>query len=243
MVASIRTIRRLAPHGRGFTLTEVLIAVAIFGVGLTMAAALFPAAIKESERSFSSQIGAIVAQNGLSTAKAVLKPNDIAGPALAVLSDEDIGNPKIAPSVLRYAEDANMGTVVLGRKLADNDFQLVSVSYKKTGGGKAKCVDYTASEEAQFIVVDGVWHFQIDLNNSPGKPRLMKDMPIIRADTGEFVRIRTVEISGTVYKGVVDYALDAQDQVGKTYWTVVSDADADVCPALSVMTTRTSLKQ
>lgn len=56
----------------GFTLLELLIAIGILAVGGAMAAALFPAAIKENQRANSSVIGRIICENGLCNVKIAL---------------------------------------------------------------------------------------------------------------------------------------------------------------------------
>jgi prepilin-type N-terminal cleavage/methylation domain-containing protein len=78
--ANDRTWSMAANNGRhgtrrlqttGFTLTELMIAIAIFGIGLAMAAALFPAAIKQNQSSVNNVMGSIICQNGLATVKAL----------------------------------------------------------------------------------------------------------------------------------------------------------------------------
>lgn len=68
------TGNRAMPPGRtsrrGFTLAEMIIALGILGVGLTMASALFPTAIKQDAITFQDTIGSMIAQNGLAVAKA-----------------------------------------------------------------------------------------------------------------------------------------------------------------------------
>lgn len=58
---------------RGFTLTEVLIALGIMGIGLTMVSAMFPAAIKQEIVSHNNNIGGQVAKNGIAVAKSILR--------------------------------------------------------------------------------------------------------------------------------------------------------------------------
>ncbi|MBN1942400.1 MAG: prepilin-type N-terminal cleavage/methylation domain-containing protein [Phycisphaerae bacterium] len=55
---------------KAFTLMELLIAIGILAVGGAMAAALFPAAIKENQSSYNDTLGSIICQNGLATIKA-----------------------------------------------------------------------------------------------------------------------------------------------------------------------------
>jgi len=56
---------------RGFTLAEVLIALGVLAVGLTMSAALFPAAIIETEKSVNASIGTLICDNAVLAAKRI----------------------------------------------------------------------------------------------------------------------------------------------------------------------------
>lgn len=71
---------RLAPPGRarprGFSLVELMISIGILGVGLAMAAALFPAAIIENQQSANDILGTIMCENALAVVKAKIKAND-----------------------------------------------------------------------------------------------------------------------------------------------------------------------
>ncbi len=55
---------------RGFSLTELMISIGILAVGLTMAGALFPAAMQANRRSVQDVLGSIICENGLAVAKA-----------------------------------------------------------------------------------------------------------------------------------------------------------------------------
>ncbi len=72
---------------RGFTLAEILIALGILGVGLTMTAMLFPVGIKQAEDSARASNGALLCEVGLNTARMMLvhlPPDDPDGPGVKV---------------------------------------------------------------------------------------------------------------------------------------------------------------
>lgn len=56
----------------GFTLMEILIALSIFGVGLAMAAALFPAAVGEHEKAVEYTLSTMMCNNAIAQAKSQL---------------------------------------------------------------------------------------------------------------------------------------------------------------------------
>ena len=68
---------------RGFTLTEVLMAVGILGVGLTMVASIFPVAVDQSRLSRDQTYAALCARSGAAMIR--IMRNDI----LAALRDRD----------------------------------------------------------------------------------------------------------------------------------------------------------
>jgi prepilin-type N-terminal cleavage/methylation domain-containing protein len=58
---------------KGYSLIELMIAIGIMGVGLVMAAALFPAGIRETELSRNDTLGTMIADNGVALLKAKLR--------------------------------------------------------------------------------------------------------------------------------------------------------------------------
>ncbi len=140
-----------------FTLVEVLIAIAILGVGITMAAALFPTAIKQNQRSANDTIGMIVAKNALAVVKAKVTATaatlgdsfeDIGTAPLDLLTEADLTYPVPRQPAGYFDGDAGeprdwegvplrpvalRGAVVLARRFDPNrnDFQLVIVSFAK----------------------------------------------------------------------------------------------------------------
>ncbi|MHC4320369.1 MAG: type IV pilus modification PilV family protein [Planctomycetota bacterium] len=68
-------IRAIQPR-RAFSLTEVLLAIFILGIGVIAVAALFPAGIAQQRQSVDDIIGPIVANNALSVLRLKLEPDD-----------------------------------------------------------------------------------------------------------------------------------------------------------------------
>jgi prepilin-type N-terminal cleavage/methylation domain-containing protein len=72
-------IYQQTPHARnrsGFSLVEVMLALGIMAVGLTMAMAIFPVAVKENETSFDDVISSIMLENALAMAPNLLSLGD-----------------------------------------------------------------------------------------------------------------------------------------------------------------------
>ena len=124
--------RRLA-----FTMIELMIAIAILGVGLAMIAAIFPTAIKENQISFDHTIGTIICENGLDVATTMLKPTDFTS-EIIVLADETheglIGrrsqhHPQGTDEADIDPDKKLQGFVVLGRKIL---MQASDGSWKET---------------------------------------------------------------------------------------------------------------
>lgn len=139
-------VRRLRP-ARGLTLAEVLISVVIFGIGLTMVAGIFPAALKLNRRSTDDVIGTLIGQNALSVAQVRLTHQQLVDEGIdenmTRLDDMTIGGQTLIserdrtyPRPQDSSEESTMGWLLLGRKInsdddEDNDYLLVAVAYRK----------------------------------------------------------------------------------------------------------------
>jgi len=81
----MKTDPRDASARGGFSMAELVIAMGIMGIGLAMAAAIFPAALKQTEGSYNDLVGTMIAENGLAVARnrlAHLEWDPDAAPAL-----------------------------------------------------------------------------------------------------------------------------------------------------------------
>lgn len=76
MLRTTTRTTRIPSRRRGFSLAEVLLALAILGVGLISIAALFPAGIAQQRRSQDALYGPIVAANALDIIRSKMAPGD-----------------------------------------------------------------------------------------------------------------------------------------------------------------------
>lgn len=149
-----RTARMAVPR-RGYSLAELVLALGVLAIGMTMAAALFPAAIKLNELSTRDSIGTIVATNGLAIAQAVLKSADV--PNANLQSLENVGEFQTKPWLLQYPAEPNdgpttRGCLVLARPL-NGTYQLVIISYDKySANNEVKARNVTFSVEGETAV-------------------------------------------------------------------------------------------
>jgi len=143
------------PFAQAFTLAELLIAIAILGVCISLGATLFPLAIRTHAESVGNTIGMLIAENALTVAKTVLTDADVpagnvvipVATALPALSSYAFYYPAITTSPPAALPDTAewvwvggvpyprtlTGTVVLARRIAPgrNDYQLIAIACEK----------------------------------------------------------------------------------------------------------------
>ncbi len=110
----------------GFSLTELLIAIGVLGIGLGMIAALFVTGLAQVRMSLSDSEGGMVAANGIAVAKMFLKPG----------VDVDTGT----------ASGGSANTLTTAKQWVANEFQDCHV--KITGGagiGQVRAIDSNTS--------------------------------------------------------------------------------------------------
>ncbi|MFP4106421.1 MAG: prepilin-type N-terminal cleavage/methylation domain-containing protein [Phycisphaerae bacterium] len=142
--------RHRRPARRGFSLSELMIALGIFAVGLTTGMALFPAALKNSEKSTRKYNASVVGRNGLAIAQAKLTHplwDSGAHPDLEVIDSKVNPGDRVYPI---YEDPSSIedsqrrkGFILLARSMdnpaspvpgdyqAPNDYQLVAVAFNK----------------------------------------------------------------------------------------------------------------
>jgi prepilin-type N-terminal cleavage/methylation domain-containing protein len=214
---------------RGFTLAELLIAVAILGVGLSMIATVFPAAMRENQRSTDDVLGSIICQNGLAVVKArfthATGPTNLGLEPLAMGTDE------------YYPEDdsaSGMGFLVLARRYAAdaNDYQFVMVAYRKRADSSVGFY-YTRGNISGFGETSKVLIDQNPGNIQTGTPLIV----YAGANKGEWGKVVSWDPSSST--AVLDRQLTPGTSV---YMRCVREPGSDESPAIGMLLTRTSLR-
>lgn len=220
----------------GFTLMEVMFAIGIMGIGMVMVASLFPAAIRESNTSYSKTLGTLVAKNGLAVAKAAVSGGSRPGTIMAILADENTTT-ILSKKSQHYQElddddlatgDLIEGFVILGKQMqsSENDYLLFSIAY-------ARPVGRTVSAE-QVSVGSATDSNTLTVNS--GSSDLRNRSPIIFATDNSYATI--IQVSGNTI------TLDREVTVSAQQAFVIVEsgtATGDDSPALAVISTRTAL--
>jgi prepilin-type N-terminal cleavage/methylation domain-containing protein len=225
---------------RAFSLTELLIALGIMAIGLSMAAALFPTAIKLNEQSGQDSIGTIIAENGLAVAqiqgaaiRAILAPDPNSG-----LIPIDGNNCTVFssasgdPNLLLYRPDPNSttttrGFVILGRKLSAADpngpAQLVIVSYDKRSSAN--------TVTASLVTITGSPTTTVTWDATPPVP-VPVGSPLILASTGAYARIIDANANGQ--DAVLDHAVPGMAADNHAF-VIVENGVTGRSPAMTVV--------
>lgn len=255
---STRPISRRGPGG--FTLLEVMIALAIMGIGMTTAAALFVAAIKENENSFNNSIGTIVCENAIATAQTMLTPGNVTWTNdLEVIADE------LKIDVIPLADqhyprgNPRTGFVLLGRQIAagptDPDpltYQLVAVSYRKEKSvNQVSAIRIIPTSPLVPLVAAGEKVLRNvkdpDDNIRLGSPVIVRiSTPGNNDIQGSYARIVSVNDDGTAWE--LDHVISTDEDVTSAYVIVEGNnvnpelGISDLSPAMLTMAARTGLR-
>ena len=242
------------PQGRNrsaFTMMEMMIAVAILGIGMTMIAALFPAAIRENQISINDTIGNLICENGLAVAKSVLKKKNIPSTSLSRVAEEFVvvnisQNNQHHPQGTRDEDIAIgrklYGFVVLGRRTnVEGSYQLIIVSYARERRNPVTD-DFPAvmAVAKNVTIADRGTDESVLQNIADSDRKLFAPGGWVITSDGRFARI--VGFSGS------DLIVKPQLPTTGTMivWTVVQIMDPSgnvgANPVMSVFTTRTGLQ-
>jgi prepilin-type N-terminal cleavage/methylation domain-containing protein len=250
--------KTMAQHRRGFSLAELMIAIGIMGVGITMVATIFPTALKQNELSNNDCMGMLIAENGMAMAKGLVDESNMKSTyispvapnpplQLAVVADATHGDPNHFPIAADQQQfptwpprDPNdtypsfQGYVVLARKMsADPDehlYQLVTVSYAKRGSGTV-----VRAKQLVGLTITGT---ALTITPTPASD-LVVGSPLI-TDSGKVARI--IEADQAAGKATLENATLAGALSG---WVIVEESggsNAAKSPANTVVVSQTELK-
>jgi prepilin-type N-terminal cleavage/methylation domain-containing protein len=251
MTTNARNNLDASPRLRGaFTLAEMMIAIVIFGIGLTMVAGLFPAALKLNKSSTDDVVGTLMGRNALALAETRIR-HDPANLQVATsmerLDDKDVGgDPLIGPLDRAYpiaadtdeADDRLFGFLLLGRKLsadaANNDYLLVAVSYRKR-------TPQTTIDVTDFSVNIADYEDVSTADFGGGLPPEVQQNGVIILESGRYAFIRALGADGQV---VLDRRLpDGGADVWVPYEQTGGGDPTPTSPVMSVVLTRTALPE
>ena len=228
-----------------FSLVEVMIAIGILGIGMTMIAAIFPAAIRENEISTNSTLGKIICENGLTLGRLALTadvgnngtassdpaiPSEVYSDMLKVFANEgktdvlDIGAQHYP-----YGEnESRLGFVLLARK-ANKGYQLVTVAYRK-----AEAAGTVTAKSITCKVISTT------ITNASGA-ELRVGSPLIDRITGKYATIVATNPDGTT--GTLDQLIGTAGTSG--YYVIIETKQGQVgkrSPAIATIATHTGLR-
>ena len=251
------------PSGRGgFSLAELMISIGILAVGMSIVAALIPAAIAMNRRSARNVLGSIICENGVSIIRsafgsgAVTKPNKLS--TLAILND-DLRQTYLPASMCRFPQgdpDSDYGFISLHRNL-DSDLnsgteegrQIVTVAFRRRLPERNLAVQFMMLRSVNLPTGKDT---AMVLRNDEGNFRI--GTPVIMSGTGDYATTRQIfrwastsvdgEKSSYYTKALVNRVVDL-NFVG-TGWAVLEGSATDenreprYSPALSTLVTRMS---
>ncbi len=232
------------PAGRGFTLVEMMVAVVVFGIGLTMVAGLFPAALTLNRSSTSAVVGGIVCENALSIAQMRLTHQDmqdldVGRDGLTRLDDLSVGgSPLISQTDSMYpipndGSAANIRWLLLGRRLAEdaeeNEYLLIAVSYR------LREADHEIEVSSHNISIQDYEDVSTaDFGGSMPEEEILPKSAII-FENGRHAFVTGIGEGGTA---VLDRRLPEDNY---DVWVPHEDPPGRLGPVMAVMATRTAL--
>ena len=183
---------------KGFTLAEILIALGILVIGMSMVAAIFPAAMEFNRASTNSTLGTIICENGLVLSEMTLTA-EIVGDSVvlqAYVDDAHLPDAEhlyyLTKAQQHYptdTEDSRTGFVMMARKVSatGSTYQLVTVAYRKTEkSNTVALVPITCSISGRDITLSGA-------NNTS----LRIGTPVINRATGQYAFVDSINSTGT----------------------------------------------
>jgi len=251
----------------GFTLIEILIAIGILSVGLLCAAAMFPAAVKENQNSFSNSMGSLICENGLAILRGKMRHDEMSVSSSFVTLDavpmktgtsprNFLGKDGRYPSGAADATWTGMGFTGVIRNIgtvtAPNQYEVTVVSYSlvesaTTSIAKTRIVTGTLANDTMQVLVNGkLTNFDISkfTVSSGDRAWFQRDALIVLYVGNDVVTARVSHVANN------DVCLDRRlNYTGSATACVVAEVkkSADTTPlalpspVMSVVTTRMAL--
>jgi prepilin-type N-terminal cleavage/methylation domain-containing protein len=230
-------MKNRSPIRLGFTLVEVLVAIAIMGTGLLMAGALFPAAIRETRSSTVNSVGIMMCENGIDAVRLSLRDADC---SIITTNNAFISVTAAIGNDANWLGSATMSTQVLLRQMpsaVSNDYQVVAVSCALSNTSKTldcRAIDATLADNGDGTMKITVGSGEVGM--------LALRSPVILPD-GSWSTISGKSDTTAFLDTWLGW--DVTNQPNVKVWLFAEKEGGNyspVSPALSVMVTRTALK-
>jgi hypothetical protein len=230
---------------------ELMMAIGILGIGMVMAASVFPAALKENQLSNDDVIGEMICKNGLNMGKIYYtadtpanKPSEVGLDYFAKESAVDENHISLIPKENQHYPigdaNASMGYALLARKIDDDadpstteGYQLVCVAYRKRDASKTVYWDFIRVnpnfDNSGSVSVVTITNYL---------PNIRVGSPMVFNKTGEYATITKVE------GDTVTLNCKLTNRTDETYAYLLLERDElEYSPAIFVMSTRTGLQE
>jgi len=244
---------------KGFTLVEILIALGILAIGMSMVAALFPAAMEFNRRSTNSTLGTMICENGMVLSEMAITAEIIGAQIphygtpqeqsdeLSIYADEQSANVKHLTKVQQHYPtgdaESRTGFAMLARKIspAGTTYQIVTVAYRKTDK------DNTVALKQINCSISG----RNITSASPANLRI--GTPLINKATGRFAFVDSInsetETTPAGTTGTLDIDPKQEDMADGDYYVLIekTSTGADIplmrrSPAIGAMFKVTGLR-
>lgn len=239
---------------------ELMFAIGIFAVGMSLIAGLFPAAIKESENTVKDYEGPTICENGLAIVKARL--TDTMANSMTS-GNLDVLNSAIAPGPLDRVyrtydtnddgtDDRQRGFIPLAKRWAAgrNDYQIVIVAYdvaiNNVSGNPNTVEAITLTSTISALEKDTLVRVQLTGGGLSGNEYMsLIGSPFIDRNSGRYATIESVAEEGGDYYAYLDHPV--YESISPSGAMVIVERDAnnniiDGSPVIGVLMTRTALR-
>lgn len=234
---------RRGPAG-GFSLAELLFALAILGLALTSVVTLFPAAARQTENAAGHAVGDLICKNVLTVARFHLRHGQgswVGSSLAAIPTGSSTG--LMDPDAVQYPDGSSdtHGALLFGRQIdGENDYMLVAVSYLKDP-------NYSVSSEAITITAGNYDDETLTVSNADGD-FVRIGSPLLAAN-GRFSYVKGKTVGATETTVTLTHALDRDSSTAiSNDVLVVVGRDGGgtllpdvMSPVLSAMSVRTAL--